>query len=291
MKVPGSARSDQAKTTNLAGPLRVRCHELAPVLGDVTTNLRAIAGSIARAAQDGIDLLVLPELATSGYHLRSRSHARSAAIAADGTELSAVAAVVPDGMHVVAGFCESVADAVFSSAVVIASSGVVTVYRKTHLWGEERMLFDAGDQPAPVVDLGRFRLGVLVCFDLEYPEMPRSLALRGADMIAAPVNWPRVPRPAGERPPELIQAMGSARASGVAIACCDRSGLENGEEWTRGSGVVSQEGWVISTESSEKNGQRILDASVPLATSRDVRVATIVGRRPELYSVLDSTRL
>src|SRR5439155_16163652 len=129
----------------------------------------------------------------------------------------------------------------------VDGSGVLAVYRKTHLWDREKLVFEPGREPPPVLDTRHGRIGVLVCYDLEFPELTRSLALRGTELLLVPTNWPLVPRPEGERPPEVIVAMAAARTNRMFVACCDRDGVERGQEWTAGSVVIDECGWVVAT--------------------------------------------
>ena len=134
------------------------------------------------------------------------------------------------GALVVGGFCERGDDGrLVQQRRGRGRSGVLAVYRKTHLWDRERLIFTPGDAVPPVLDTAFGRVGVLVCYDLEFPEMPRSLALRGAELLCVPVNWPVVERPpAGEHPPEQLTAMSAARVNRVFIAVCDRVGCGAG---------------------------------------------------------------
>jgi 5-aminopentanamidase len=112
--------------------------------------------------------------------------------------------------------------------------------------------------------------------------MPRGLALAGAEIIAVPTNWPLLPTPPGEHPAEVVQAMAAARASQVAIACCDRTGAERGTQWTEGTVVVRPDGW----PAGEKDDARRLDVVVELRASRtgiSARNDVFGDRRPELY--------
>lgn len=261
--------------------VRVRCHELAPVIGDLNGNLAAIGNAVRAAMDAGIELLVLPELATSGYFLtRDEAHASALPAASDvfsrwASELSARAVLV-------VGFCELDGQALYNSAAVLTADGIVTVYRKAHLWDAEQELFTPGDAAPVVLDSPVGRLGTLICYDLEFPEMPRRLALAGAEIIAVPTNWPVVPKPPREHPPEVVQAMAAARASQVAIACCDRRGEERGERWTRGTVVVGPEGWPLG----EKDQDGRLDVTLELRMNRfDIGPRNHVhrDRRPQLY--------
>jgi predicted amidohydrolase len=165
---------------------------------------------------------------------------------------------------------------------------VLAVYRKVHLWAREKLVFEPGSSEPPVVDTPVGRIGVLICFDLEFPEFPRSLALRGAELITAPTNWPREVVPAGERVPEVTVAMASAYSNHVAIACCDRAGTERGQDWNEASCIIDEQGWVIATPSDAG----VVDAELDFARSHDKSMGPFVDvfgdRRPELYGPVTS---
>lgn len=268
--------------------VRVRCHELAPIVGDLTANLRQIRDGILVAAEDGIQLLVLPELATSGYNLAGHAEARNTAISADGEELKELAGLVPPSMIAVVGFCEFDGEKLFNSAAALSAERVLAVYRKTHLWNTEKRIFEAGDNVPPVLRTPFGGLGILVCYDLEFPEVPRALALAGADIIAAPVNWPLLARPQSEHAPEIIQTMAAARSSRIAIACCDRSGDERGVRWTRGTSIIDADGWIAAARISEQEGAALVDATVRTVRDRCLSPLNDVinDRRPQLYRSL-----
>ncbi|MCU1529945.1 MAG: hypothetical protein JWP75_3708, partial [Frondihabitans sp.] len=175
---------------------------------------------------------------------------------------------------------------VYNSAAVVDGSGVLSVYRKTHLWDKEKLIFTPGAAVAPVVDTPQGRLGILICYDLEFPEMTRSVALRGAELIVVPTNWPREVVPPGERVEEITKAMAAANTNHVAIACCDRSGLERGQEWNEMGTIVDELGWVVA--SVDENG--VTTADLDLTLARDKTVTPLCDsfgdRRPELYGAL-----
>jgi predicted amidohydrolase len=263
--------------------VRVRADELAPLVGDLPHNVALIEAAIRDAAENDVELLVLPELATSGYYLRDVEEARSVGLDRSDPLFERWAALLRPGMVLVVGFCETAGDGMYNSAAVLGAEGVLSVYRKTHLWDAERDIFTAGAERPAVVTTPVGSLGTLICYDLEFPEMPRGLALRGADILAVPTNWPLIPRPHGERAPEVIQAMAAARTSGLAIVCCDRTGDERGGRWTEGSTVISAEGWPVGV----KSAARQVDATIELRADRwtvGPRNHLLRDRRPELYS-------
>jgi 5-aminopentanamidase len=262
--------------------LRARCLELAPRVGDLAANVRAIEEAIRASMDAGVRLLVLPELATSGYYLTGEE-ARASAVGADDAMFSRWAAMLPDDGVLVVGFAERDGDVLFNSAAVVTTAGVAGIYRKTHLWDAEADLFRPGDLAPPIVETPAGRLGLLICYDLEFPEMPRRLALAGADLLVVPTNWPVVPRPAGEHPPEVIQAMAAARASAIPILCCDRRGDERGNAWTEGTSAVGSDGWLVG----RKTDDGVLDVEVSLSPTRTKigeRNDVFRDRRPELYA-------
>lgn len=264
---------------------RIVCRQLAPRVGDLRANRELALAAIRDAVGAGADIVVLPELATSGYVFASREEAASVAVAAD-DELFAEWAAAAGHSVVIGGFCEGGRNGrLYNSAAVVDTGGVRAIYRKTHLWDREKLVFEPGDEQPPVVDTEFGRIGVLICYDLEFCEMTRALALAGADLIAVPTNWPLVARPDGERPPEVIVAMAAARTNRLLIACCDRSGTERGQEWTAGTTIVDADGW-IAAMSAEEDGTAIADVDLLAAREKQwtERAHALGDRRPELYS-------
>jgi predicted amidohydrolase len=264
---------------------RVVCEQLAPTIADLPGNQRLVLETIARDVADGADIVVLPELVTSGYVFESAEEARSVALRRDDAFFDRIAELLA-GTDAVAilGFCEQSDGAeLYNSAAVVTATGVAEVYRKVHLWDRETLVFTPGSAAPPVVDTVHGRVGVMVCYDLEFPEMPRSVALAGADLIAVPTNWPFTDVPAGERAPEVIHAQSSARTNGVFIACCDRAGIERGQHWTEGTVIVDQFGWPIDRAS----GVARATADVFLHLARDKSISPhndlLADRRPDVY--------
>ena len=269
---------------------RVVCCQLAPQVGDPAGNTALALAAVRGALAGGADVVVLPELVTSGYVFASPQEAASLAVTPDDEVLAAWAgALAGTSAVVVGGFAERGGDGrTYNSAALVDATGVRAVYRKAHLWDREKLFFTPGDAAPPVVETAHGRIGVMVCYDLEFPEWVRTAVLAGADLIALPTNWPLFPRPEGERPAEVTIAMAAARSNKVAIACCDRSGVERGQEWTGGTAVVGADGWVLATP----DGAGVAAADVDLPASRDKRLTEhahlLHDRRPELYGAVTS---
>ena len=265
--------------------ISVHCAQLAPVAADVAANKAASLAAIADAAAAGADVIVLPELAISGYDYTDAAQAAASAMEPD-DEIFAEWSRAGRGAIVVGGFAERGSGGVlYNSAVLVDGTGVCALYRKVHLWDDEALYFAPGTAPAPVVDTAAGRIGVVICYDLEFPEMTRALAVRGAELLAVPTNWPLVDRPEGEHPPERIIAMAAARVNRMAIACSDRTHNEGGRRYTEGTAIVDARGWVVTPPVT---GVGSVSAEIDLGVARvkDIsrRNHLFDDRRPAVYS-------
>ena len=179
-----------------------------------------------------------------------------------------------------------------NTAVIVDPTGLRAVYRKAHLWDREGHVFCAGDGPPPVVETAYGRIGAVVCYDLEFPEWMRLPALAGAELVCAPVNWPREPRPAGERPQEVVRVQASASVNRMFIAVADRVGRERGVDWVGGSVIVDPAGFPVAGPAGDEETVTVL-ASCELAHAREKRISphndVLADRRPELYRAVANT--
>ncbi|MFO7616705.1 MAG: nitrilase-related carbon-nitrogen hydrolase [Bacteroidales bacterium] len=157
-----------------------------PVFGDKQHNFKqvfALAGNI-RA-----DLLVLPELFATGYTFTSVDEAASLAEPVDGptaqflSELSSLT-----GAAVVAGFIEQDGKALYNSSLIVSGNQTLGTYRKIHLFNREKLWFSTGNKAPEVFEAAGCRIGVMICFDWFFPETARTLAFKGAQVIAHPSN-------------------------------------------------------------------------------------------------------
>ena len=267
---------------------QIVCRQLAPEIGNLAANRTLAEHAIEESIKDGGQIVVLPELITSGYCFESPAEAESVAVTADHPIFTDWAKLADHGKAiVVGGFCESRPEGgVYNSAVVVDGTGVLAVYRKLHLWDTEKNIFPPGSSPPPVLDTAVGRIAVIICYDLEFPELTRSLALRGTDLLAVPTNWPLVYRPAGERPPETQIAIAAARVNRMSIACADRTGTERGQEWTGGTAIINESGWVVSTAGEGD----VAKADIDLVSARDKQLTGLAhafgDRRPEFYGAV-----
>ncbi len=219
--------------------VRVACAQLAPVLGDAEGNLARSAEAIDAAAAG---VVVLPELALSGYVFESVEEARALA-----TPLPVLEeAWSRPGVVVVGGFLEAGATAGCSTprrSWTGTGSGPSTARRICGTASPSSSRRATSRRPwwrrRPAA------IAPLVCFDLFFPEWVRVAALAGAQLLCVCGNWPRGPRPFG-RPVQLLRAMVAAEASGAAVATCDRSGDERGARWAGATGIAAPDGTLLA---------------------------------------------
>ena len=223
--------------------VRIAACQISPDVEDPAASAVLSRSEIADAIGGGAQIVVLPELANSGYVFRSAEEARAAAVPADGELLGGWAEEAAAGNAlVIGGFCEHAPDdRVFNSVALVDRSGVLAVYRKLHLWDQERRWFAAGERPAPVVNTRYGRIGLAICYDIEFPELTRGLALQGAELLAIPANWPH-DQPIDGRPVLHSLAAMTAYWSKTFVAVCDRSGTERGCEFEGGSVIAGPDG-------------------------------------------------
>jgi len=265
----------------------VACCQLAPVFGDPAANRELAAGAVTGAVDRGSRVVVLPELISSGYVFQSQAEARACAETADGPTVTLWARLAADRQIViVGGFCETDGGELFNSAALVDPGGLRCVYRKAHLWDSESLWFTPGSAAPPVVATRFGQIGVMICYDLEFPEWVRLPALDGAQLLCAPTNWPAFPRPGGERPAEIVRVQADAAVNRMLIAACDRTGAERGVDWVGGSVIVDADGWPLA-EATGAAGPVTITAECRLASALDKatgpRNDVHADRRPGLY--------
>jgi 5-aminopentanamidase len=262
--------------------------QLPLAVGAPETNRAVARDAIARAAEAGARLVVLPELVNSGYIFDRPGEARELAEHLTGATVAEWGALAREhGLVVVGGFCERDDDgAVRNSAVLVDASGTRAVYRKAHLWGDEPDHFVPGAEPPPVVETAFGRVGLLICYDAEFPEWVRVPALAGADLLAVPANWPDGAAPSGERSVLVVNVQAAAYANRVFFALADRCGAERGAGWTGGSVIVGPGGYPLAGPVlADRPGMLIADCDLPLARDKAVGPRNDIhgDRRTDLY--------
>lgn len=269
--------------------------QYAPTVGDVAGNRELGAEWIQRAAAAGARLIVLPELAASGYTFQSEAEAAACSQPMSGPTIQRWVELCSGlGVHVVAGFAEAAEGSRYNSAAIMGPDGLVGVYRKAHLFNDEKLYFAPGNSGFPVFDLPFARVGVLICYDLWFPEAARVLAIRGAEVLLVPTNW--VANFRREAADARGWTMGNYACVGLAtqnqffVVAADRTGDERGVGFVGCSLVVGPDGSVLTGPAAVDREEMLvcdLDLGWPArARHRTPRNDTLADRRPELYQPL-----
>lgn len=266
-----------------------------PRVGDLERNAALGLEFIEAAAAAGAELVVLPELASSGYAFASEEEAeRSAQAARDEATLGRwLEACRRHSVHVVAGFAERAPEGRYNSAALLGPQGLIGVYRKAHLFNDEKSYFLPGPG-FPVFELPFGRVGILICYDLWFPEAARALALAGADLICVPTNW--VGNFREIKVDERGWTMGdyacvaAATQNQVYLAAADRIGEERQVQFLGCSCVVGPDGWMVAGPGPlADEGTLLVEIDLERARrlrQRTPRNRTLEDRRPDLYGAL-----
>jgi predicted amidohydrolase len=268
--------------------MRVAVAQLEPKLAEQERNLEACRASLEEAAGAGAELLVLPECAIPGYMYESAEEALPFAEEIPGASTEALEQECRRlGMHVVCGLLEQDGDVLHNSAVLVGPDGLIGTYRKTHLpfLGVDRFVVP-GDELA-VYDTPLGRIGVEICYDLRFPEVTRTLALRGADLVAHPTNFPM----AAKIQTELI-TVARAAENRVYLLTANRVGKERSGEFCGWSQIVDPYGKRLAEAGETEEALLVADVDVEKARDKDYVIPGeyelyLFGhRRPELYGAL-----
>ena len=271
-------------------PFTVACIQFEPRIGERQSNLDAMEARIRLAADEGARLVVLPELADSGYVFRNVQ------------ELAELAQPIPQGesaqrlcslaaelnILIVSGLAEIDSGQFFNAAILCGPGGYVGAYRKVHLWDRENLVFTPGNLGLPVFDTPLGRIGMAICYDGWFPETFRLLADAGAELVCIPTNW--VPMPGQEPRDEAMSNTlhkAAAHSNGLFIACADRVGIEREQPFIGQSLIIDARGFPIAGPAGWEE-EEILYAEVDLSDVEKNRQFNehnnILGdRRKDLY--------
>lgn len=244
--------------------------QMEPRIGQRSENLARSVAAIEMAATSGAELVVLPELTSSGYVFSSREEALSLSEPVPNGASSTVWIQTAQrlGIHIVVGVAERDGNFLYNTALVAGPDGYVGKYRKLHLWADEYLFFEPGDLGLPVFQTSIGRLAVAICYDCWFPEIFRILALKEADIVCVPTNW--VPMP-GQKSDQLamanILAISSAHSNGLNLICANRIGTERSQAFIGQSLIIGANGWPLAGP-ADAVSEQILIASINLKTSR-----------------------
>ncbi len=251
-----------------------------PLLGDPCENMNRIGKLLDKIVK--ADLIVLPELANSGYKFESREQA---------IELSEVAeeSIFVDFLatqakkhkiHIVSGFNERENDKLYNTAILVGPDGMIGRYRKIHLFMDEPDIFEIGNLGLPVFDIGKCKIGMLICFDWIFPEVWRILSLQGAEIICHPSN---LVLPYAQ---QAVPVHGLINRTFNITA--NRTGNERGIKFTGQSIISDPSGNTLFKASSIKEEVKVTSLNLSQARNKMItpRNHLFNDRQPKNYSIL-----
>lgn len=270
--------------------VKIAAVQMDPKITRNSENLERIALETRAAAKNGADLIVFPECALSGYVFSSREEAIPFAESIPGMSTERLTACCQElGVYIVYGLLERSSEKCYNAAALVGPEGLIGKYRKNHLpfLGIDRFI-DAGKESFQVYETPIGNIGLQICYDCNFPESARIMALLKADIIALPTNWP-------EGREKIINYVVNTRAyeNRVHLVAADRVGNERGASFLGHSKIVSALGDTL-VEASGDNEETIY-AEVSLAEARQKHIVIKAGefevdyigdRRPELYGEL-----
>jgi nitrilase len=260
--------------------MKIALWQTVGLAGDVAGNLAALEPMAEAAAAAGAALLLCPECWLCGYNIGAEVLAL--AELRDGASAKRIAQIAAaHHIAIVYGYAErDPGGAIYNSVQVIDRDGrPASHYRKTHLFGAaEKAIYRVGERLEPPFELGGWKIGLLICFDVEYPEPARALALMGAQLLLVPTaltdEFANVP--------ELLVPARAAENQ-IYVAYCNHAGMENGMSFLGGSRLVGRDGrFIVAAGAGEALILGELSNSSPVASGYPY----LCERRPELYGLI-----
>jgi 5-aminopentanamidase len=259
-------------------------YQFDPLFGETENNVARVAHAL-EGAESG--LMVLPELFATGYQF------------ATGAEVARLSEEVPEGfitralvelsrrhdMFIVAGLPERDGERFYNSAVLTGPDGFIGVYRKTHLFYEEKLWFSPGNTGFSVFPTDIGMIGVMICFDWLFPESMRALALKGAEVIAHPANLV-LPYCPDAMPLRCLE-------NRVFAVTANRVGTERRKDgqaltYIGTSQVTAPDATIAARAPREGDSLMVSDIDLSLARNKGMNAFNdlFLDRRPEMYGIL-----
>ena len=238
--------------------MRIAALQMHAIAGDGEANIERIAAAAADAAAGGARLLIVPELAVTGYGAGEAGFTRLASPATGDVAARLGAIAHENAIAIVAGFAEQDGQDTYNSALFTDGNGTNAVYRKSHLYGDyERRSFRPALPASVMVDLGGIRIGMLICYDVEFPENVRRLALAGADLVVVPTALPT-----GQSGTFVASHMIPTRAfeNQVFVAYVNHCGADALGSYAGLSGIAAPDGSLLAA--AEASGEALLVADL-----------------------------
>jgi len=237
--------------------MKIAILQMNSVLGDIKNNLKKIEASAFEASKKGAELLICPELSIIGYGAGNNLH--NHAIIASNEGLMPLCSISKEAnIAIVTGYSEKTKNGFANSAAFIAEGEIKANYQKCQLWADyEKQYFTAGKPSAIITHYNGLRIGMLICYDVEFPERVRALSKEGVDLIAVPTATP-----VGYAANFIAKKMISVRAfeNHTFIAYVNHHGNDGRFDYAGQSSIAAPDGTLLAQ--AEAEGDMLLYADI-----------------------------
>lgn len=263
--------------------LKVGYFQFRPRFGKIEKNTQKVINSLQGVLAD---LIVLPELPFTGYYFKDRNEVKDLAENPynSATVDSLLSLCKNNDFYLVTGFAEEDRNKYYNSSILLGPEGIINIYRKLHLFNEEKFWFDSGDKPSEISEIRGSNVGMMICFDWIFPEIMRDISLQGADIICHPSN--------------LVLSfcqqtmIGRCIENNVFSVTCNRFGIDNRPQgtlkFTGKSQIVAPRGHLLHRAFSQR--EELYLTEIDPSTARDKKITPnndiFEDRRPEYYKNL-----
>lgn len=268
------------------GKCMVAACQMEILMGDLEENAREVERFLKIAAKNGADIIVFPECALTGYSIESREEAELLSLTLDSEYIKNFKKLCQEfQVYAIIGFIERDGDKLYNSAVLLGPDDFQALHRKIHtsFVGIDRYV-DEGDIPLKVYELPFGKIGFYICYDHNFPETARTLALDGAQLLCISTNW-------NEQAKHIALALSKVRAfeNNVFIACADRIGIERGNRFIGLSHITNQYGTLVAQAGEFQEEIIFARLNLDLADEKKIMISEkeyvelMADRRVEFY--------
>ena len=260
--------------------MKVAIIQFEPLLNEKEKNQTKIQALLEKSSKNKPELIVLPELAFSGYNFNSQDEVKTTSDEIPNSKSCQILETFAqkNDTYIVSGINERVDEDFYNSAVVFGPSGYIMTYRKIHLYLKEKKFFKSGNLKPSLFTISDVKIGIMICFDWFFPEFPRSIALLGADIICHPMN---AVIPDGA----MLGDSYHSKWSRIFIILANRTGIEGDLKFLGMSQISDPTGNILIRASEDKEEILYADLDITLARNKNLNKLNNVfeDRKPEFY--------
>jgi len=265
--------------------MKISVAQIHPVAGNPVKTIDKVADLSRQAAEEGSRLIAFAECLLTGGAFDSREELEKGAISVDALH-PLLTITAETGIHIVVGFYEKYAESIFNTAALIGPKGIIGLHRKRHLpfMIGDRFTDRPADWTPPVFDTEIGRIGLAICYEIRFPEVIRTLALEGADIVILPAAWPEQARLL----PDVFSTVRAAENI-VYFVAPNRNDLDGGMQFIGMSHIIEPSGKTL-IRAGQEDGVFSVDIELDKARNKSLirdpgvfEIHPFRDRLPETY--------